>query len=353
MIIKIVTYNNSTNYGALLQCLCLKDFIEDNFDCSVKLNRYHPSKLIFAEKYRPLITKNFRKFFGTIKKNLNIYYWKKHAFKDQFFENNNDLKESVLSIYGSDEIWNFRNAYHGYDPYFFGANDQEKKISYAASIGRSTYSLLPANIKSEIFNYFEKFQNISVRDKNTAEFVHKLINKEPQIVLDPTLIYTPKILEDQKFISRYVENDYAIIYGTVFSQQQQTIIKDYCNKRKLKMISVGYNNLWLEHNHLDLNPTTFYNYIKNSKVVFTSMFHGVMLSTKLAKQFYFTMDPIRKNKVQTFLDNFDLYDREIKNEINDKDIDFEDLNKNLKKHIFNSKEFLIQNIDNCIKNETL
>ena len=65
------------------------------------------------------------------------------------------------------------------------------------------------------------------------------------------------------------------------------------------------------------------------------------------------MDPIRKNKVQTFLDNFDLYDREIKNEINDKDIDFEDLNKNLKKHIFNSREFLIQNIDNCIKNETL
>ena len=51
------------------------------------------------------------------------------------------------------------------------------------------------------------------------------------------------------------------------------------------------------------------------------------------------MDPIRKNKVQTFLDNFDLYDREIKNEINDKDIDFEDLNKNLKKHIFNSREF--------------
>ena len=56
------------------------------------------------------------------------------------------------------------------------------------------------------------------------------------------------------------------------------------------MISVGYNNIWLEHNHLDLNPTTFYNYIKNSKVVFTSMFHGVMFSTKLAKLYRGRLD---------------------------------------------------------------
>jgi hypothetical protein len=57
--IKVITYNNTTNYGALIQCLCLKQFIEENYKHSVKLNKYHPSKLVFAEKYRPLITKNF------------------------------------------------------------------------------------------------------------------------------------------------------------------------------------------------------------------------------------------------------------------------------------------------------
>ena len=51
-----------------------------------------------------------------------------------------------------------------------------------------------------------------------------------------------------------MENDYTIIYGTVFSQQQQTIIKDYCNKRELKMISVIII-IFGKHNHLDLNPT--------------------------------------------------------------------------------------------------
>ena len=184
-----------------------------------------------------------------------------------------------------------------------------------------------------------------MRDQNTCEFVYKLINKKPQIVLDPTLIYTPKILENQNFISRRVKNDYAIIYGTVFSQYQQTLIKSYCNKRKLKMISVGYNNIWLEHNHLDLNPTTFYNYIKNSKVVFTSMFHGVMISTKLAKQFYYTIDPIRKNKVESFLDTFNLHNREIKDNIREHDIDFDDLGKRIDTLALNSRNFLIENIN--------
>ena len=82
MIINLITYNNSTNYGALLQCLCLKDLIEENFNCLVKLNRYHPSKLVYAEKYRPLVTRNFNKFLGTVRKNLNVYFWKKHAFKN-------------------------------------------------------------------------------------------------------------------------------------------------------------------------------------------------------------------------------------------------------------------------------
>ena len=97
MIINLITYNNSTNYGALLQCLCLKDLIEENFNCLVKLNKYHPSKLVYAEKYRPLITKNFNKFLGTAKKNLNVYFWKKHAFKNQFYEDNKDYKESILA----------------------------------------------------------------------------------------------------------------------------------------------------------------------------------------------------------------------------------------------------------------
>ena len=68
-------------------------------------------------------------------------------------------------MYGSDEIWNFKNAYHGYDSYFFGANDEKKKYLMQLVSEESAYSSLPSNIKFEILNNLEKFENISVRDK--------------------------------------------------------------------------------------------------------------------------------------------------------------------------------------------
>jgi len=345
--INIITYHDSTNYGALIQCLALKQYIEKKYKTNVSLCDYHPTKLIFAEKYRPLITKNFSKLFNTLKKNYAIKKWKKNAFK----ENNyiNDDKKNILNIYGSDEIWNFTNAYHGYDSYYFGKFDTRNKIAYATSIGRSSYSSLGQEMKSEITKLLEGFSKISVRDENTAEFVYKLTKIDPEIVLDPSLIYTPSILENKNFVSYEIEFNYVLIYGTVFSKPQQELINSFCKKRNLKIISVGYYNKWVKENHLGLNPTTFYNFVKNSKYVFTSMFHGVMFSTKLSKQFYFSTDPIRENKIKTYINNLKLNDREILNSISDQDIDYNEVNKKINKLINSSRNFLLNNINKALK----
>ena len=101
--IEIITYHKSTNYGALLQSLSLKEFVEEKTKQQVKMCDFHPKKLIFAEFYRPLITKKINKLIQTIKKNIEIYNWYKEAFK-----NNNSSQKKILSIYGSDEIWNFK-----------------------------------------------------------------------------------------------------------------------------------------------------------------------------------------------------------------------------------------------------
>ena len=342
--IKIITYNNTTNYGALIQCLCLKNFIEEHTKCPVELNKYHPFKLIFAEKYRPLITKNLKKFLNTSKKNLNIRKWKKNAFSNNLY---NDDKKNTLNIYGSDEIWNFTNSYHGFDPFFFGQDYSGKKISYAASIGKSDISSLDNNedLKIKITNLLENFNNISVRDENTFKFVKHLTNKEPEIVLDPTMIYTPKILEDEKFIKFKPEKKFCLVYGTVFSREQQNLIYEFCKKRNLDIISVGYLNKWIKKNFLELNPTNFIYCIKNSSFIFTSMFHGVMFSTKYSKQFLFSLDHIRKNKIESFLNTFDLRDRVFTNNTQVQDIDYDNIKKKLLPHIEKSRKFLLDNIN--------
>ena len=334
--IEIITYHKSTNYGALLQSLSLKEFVEEKTKQQVKMCDFHPKKLIFAEFYRPLITKKINKLIQTIKKNIEIYNWYKEAFK-----NNNSSQKKILSIYGSDEIWNFKNAYHGYNSFYFGNDNDYPKISYAASIGKSSFDDLDKNIQNEISINLKKFKNISVRDINTYNFIEKLTGIKPDLVLDPTLIHTPHILNQKKFIKFKIDEKYLVVYGTVFNQKQKQIINDFAQKKNLKIISVGYFNLWIKKNYLGLNPTNFIDIIKNSSYVFTSMFHGVMFSLKFSKQFYLSIDPIRKNKLETLINILSLNNRIFQDHIKDGEINYDNISAKLNQMIASSQQTLI------------
>ena len=350
MSIKIYTYYYKNNYGALLQSLCLKNFIESHTNKNICYDRYQPKNLMFGEIYRPLITKNFYKFKGVLSKNLKMRKWKKKlGLKKPIYEKNEKNESTLLSIYGSDEIWNFTNAYYGYDQYFFGKNNESKKISYAASFGRSKYELLSNMQKKEIIENLNKFEAISVRDINSANIVKKLTNIEPTIVVDPTLISTPPILENENKLIVSAKTNYALVYGTVFSELQKKKIINYCKENNYKPISIGFMNKWIKNNYLNLDPIEFYQIIKNSKIVFTSMFHGIMFSTKLKKNFWYSVDPIRENKIKHFIDELKLTQRELKEDIDlKKEINYKEVDKILDVWISNSKKFLINKIDKYV-----
>ena len=98
----------------------------------------------------------------------------------------------------------------------------KSKLSYAVSVGRTNLNSVSEIIKDEIKVLLNRFESISVRDENTAEFVNKLIKTTPEIVLDPTLI--SEILENEKFIEKKLNYNYALVYGTVFSKSQIDVI---------------------------------------------------------------------------------------------------------------------------------
>ncbi len=75
------------------------------------------------------------------------------------------------------------------------------------------------------------------------------------------------------------------------------------------------------------------------------MFHGIMFSTKLNKQFYFSSDPIRSNKIKSFVDEMNLHKREIKDFLDDGYIDYNQLNKKLNYRIMLSQSFLLKSIE--------
>ena len=178
---------------------------------------------------------------------------------------------------------------------------------------------------------------------HAADFVKKLTGRLPEIVVDPTL------LSDQVFFSsgNKIKNDrkFAIIYGLNFSENEIKKIKNFCNKNRLDTISVGYYNSWVSDNKLGLNPSYFYEYLKKSSVIFTSMFHGIILSIKLNKNFWYTVDPIRIFKVKYIISKFHLENRNLSNIENlIDDIDYDEINKILEPWINKSRDFLSKSI---------
>ena len=76
------------------------------------------------------------------------------------------------------------------------------------------------------------------------------------------------------------------------------------------------------------------------------MFHGVQFSIKFKKNFWYSVDPYRLNKLEYVLNKLNLKDREIKQNSNfSKEIDYISIDKTLNDWKTTSKEFLIQSIN--------
>ena len=57
MNIKIFTFYYTNNYGALIQGLSLKEFLEKNSKLKVDFAQYQPKNLLQREIYRPILKK--------------------------------------------------------------------------------------------------------------------------------------------------------------------------------------------------------------------------------------------------------------------------------------------------------
>ena len=83
------------------------------------------------------------------------------------------------------------------------------------------------------------------------------------------------------------------------------------------------------------------------------MFHGIMFSVKLRKNFWYSEDPIRKEqKISHFINELDLNYRRInKDKIFQEVIDYSKIYEKLDVWVQKSKEFLINSINQCLNDQ--
>lgn len=207
--------------------------------------------------------------------------------------NVNNIPESneiyEIFICGSDQVWNpFLLAHKAYFLEF--VQKEKKRIAYAVSTGKSYLT----EVERAVFEkYIEKFEEIGVREKS-LQVLLKTMNKESEVVLDPTLLVSKEEWLTVANFSAIPQEKYIFCYFLGDTAWQRKLAVKYAKDRKLKLIHLPYImgryrscDKYLEgEGRYDVGPREFIALIHNAECIFTDSFHAMVFSFLFKKQFY-------------------------------------------------------------------
>ncbi|NQU27790.1 MAG: polysaccharide pyruvyl transferase family protein [Candidatus Marinimicrobia bacterium] len=339
MKIGILTFHNGFNHGGFFQALGTYEYVK-KLGHDVVIINYRNRHHLLAEYWGHISPRNHIRLWSNIKK---ILYFNKSQFvfnRTPFTCNLQAVSKTHfdLIIIGSDIVWNYEWSFLGNDPIYFGYGLNSKRIiSFAASFGAISAE---TRIPNYVFNGFNNFNNISVRDCFSADHVEKITSRRPEIVIDPSLI-----VDFDKFLKPVPETNYILVYAHIMNKAQKNILLDFAQSKNLKLIAVGYHQPWCNKNIIGVSPFKWLGYFRNASYVFTSTFHGTLFSIKYNRQFCTSLNSTIANKITDFLQKLDLNKQIITNDSNlaslyDTPIDYRPVNKSLAVQINRTKSYL-------------
>lgn len=325
----IITLHRALNYGAFLQAFALQETVKRlGYRTNVvdlAQNRVVERFMLVKCKYPEMVVHQYKmlKKFDDVAGKLDV--------------NNDRLKNYDVVIVGSDELWNLKNGmFRHYPEYFAKSEANVPFISYAVSANNLTVQEF-SQLQGPDEN-FSRFKAISVRDSKTYDIVKTLGNKEPIVVLDPTLI-----MENwEPYIQPCKEKNFILYYSMTVDQEERAAVEKMAKKSGKRLITVGCRNKWCDK-IVYANPFEFMGYVKAADYVVTSQFHGVMFSLIFNKKFIIFSQG--KGKVIDAIEKFGLEDREVSGrkdllEILETKMDYERINGAIKKRKAESIDWL-------------
>lgn len=329
MKIGIVTFQNAENYGAALQCRALYTYLAE-YGNNVEIIDYKNSVIENSYKIFPKLRKNLFKFALSFIYALKNYKKLKNRSK-KFRTFLKGIKISLpmtydeickadfdhdLIIAGSDQIWN-PNITNGFDKvYFLNIGGNFRKAGYAISMGDITYPQFSAK---EFSDNIKRFDYLSFREPDAADFINKKTGKNFPQVLDPTLLLTreqwDKIIGNIKL---NIPDKYVFVYFVVDGQSSQEIIKIADRLSKQNSIPIVYLKMNRKIRDpfknrvitvIDAGPREFLYFIKNASFVVTSSFHGTALSCIYQKDLNVVIPDQKGSRVAAIAEMFHLNDR--------------------------------------------
>lgn len=300
--IRILTFHYAHNYGAMLQAYALQKVLSKNEENEVKFIDYRKSNIENSYKIFKPIRKNIPMWFKDNFNSLKYYTSKKLRYNNfnEFLYGKLNLTERIHSIKeleslskadmyitGSDQVWNTNIVRELSDIYTLNfKSNSGKKIAYAASVGDA--NLIVENAE-EYKNKISNINYISVRENDAKIELEKIINKNIELVLDPTLLLSVDDWNNEIKNYTNITDEYILAYVVNPDSEYIKIVNDLSQKTGLKIIhfgleNPGYNNVF--KSAYTEGPLDFINYIKNAKYVVATSFHATVFSILFKKKFF-------------------------------------------------------------------
>lgn len=297
MKVGIMTWFYGDNYGARAHSYALQQTIRELGHECIMISIFPPH--LFKMNFRMNLNYKNRKqhpvlAMRCLMRNYNFYKARKQMYNSSKIVKNAAEIDAIgcdLIILGSDEVFKVEHPY--FNKLFYGVGIKTQTISYAPSAGQTPVNyVLSSDIKEAIM----KIKSLSVRDHHTYELIKNNTGREAEIVLDPTMIY-----DFSDMAIALPENKYVLVYSFDTLDEYKERIKEYSEKRNLKIISIGRYCSWADKSYDSIDVRHWLGAYKNAELVITDSFHGTVFSIKNNKRFVILGREDKLNKINDLM----------------------------------------------------
>lgn len=287
MKIGIITVHRAYNYGSVLQCYALQEYLKSQgYDVQIIDYRqrwteavyqvfswYYIWHFIKLRDYRAIIDYvrkyKIRKIIINQQKNIFHTFFKK-------FELTKPCHYRVpagfdIYLIGSDQLWTHQ-CVGGEDKFYLG---NFKHSSHSKVVGYSLSASIPSLHRfggEKLTSIIRNFDKLSVREKGNAELIAQLTGIQLPITIDPTLLVDVDMWNSMVNHS-WKDRNFITIY------QARPVVgdADYLKKKALELSGqLGCDIIDLRS--MEYSVEDFISIIKYARYVLTTSYHAVVFS---------------------------------------------------------------------------
>lgn len=298
MRIGILTYHRAYNYGAVLQCYALQQYlISQGHDVEVIDYRqcwidafYKPFSICVLKYYinRPkAIVRYIFSFFRRTKVARNKHF---ESFRSEFIKQSScpvytmgDIPDNYDAyIIGSDQLWGKGCMANTLDSVYLGNFSHINGaiiIGYAISSDRDSIKKLydENRLKKSLNN----FLFLSFRESSISRYIQTLTGISYPVTIDPTLLLDEEIWEPL-INKKWEKKNFVAIYQVRGGRKNKYILY-----HKAKLMAKMFGNCpIIDLSDMYFSVTDFLSIIKYAKFVVTSSFHATVFSIIFKTPFY-------------------------------------------------------------------